>query len=85
MADWDHDAQVMGITALRTLFSLGFVLGTGITSGLAKLDMRSVFLVIAGVALALSMGDAYLLRRIEHSYRAGSNPCEKSAGNSSDP
>lgn len=65
VADWDHEAQVMGITALRTLFSLGFVLGTGITSGLAKLDMRSVFLIIAGVALVLSMGDAYLLRRIE--------------------
>jgi len=65
VAGWEREAQVMGITALRTLFSLGFVFGTAISSGLARLDIRMVFVFIAVVAMILSIGAAYLLRRME--------------------
>jgi len=66
MADWERDDQVMGITALRTLFSLGFVLGTGLASWLAQaVDIRAVFYMAAGASLALTAYAALTLYRIE--------------------
>ena len=65
VAGWEREDQVMGITALRTLFSLGFVFGTAIASGLARLDIRMVVFGIAAAAFILSMIAAYLLRRME--------------------
>src|SRR6185369_647104 len=65
VAGWEREDQVMGITALRTLFSWGLVFGTAIASGLARLDIRSVVLGIAAAAFILSMIAAYLLRRME--------------------
>ncbi len=65
VAGWEHNEQVMGITALRTLFSLGFVFGTGISSGLARFDTRTIFVFIAAAALLVTLGAAVLLRRIE--------------------
>ncbi len=65
VAGWEREAQVMGITALRTLFSLGFVFGTAVASILARLDIRMVFLLIAGATVLVTSGAALLLYRIE--------------------
>jgi SET family sugar efflux transporter-like MFS transporter len=65
VAGWEPKDQVMGITALRTLYSLGFVFGTAITSVLARYEVRTVFLLIAAVAFLVTLGAAFLLRRIE--------------------
>jgi SET family sugar efflux transporter-like MFS transporter len=66
LADWEHEAQVMGITALRTLFSLGFVLGTGLASWLAQaVDIRTVFFLVAGASLGLTVYAGFTLYRIE--------------------
>lgn len=65
VASWEHGAQVMGLTVLRTMFSLGFVIGTVISSGLAKMDMRTVFMALAIPNLVVALGAAYLLYRME--------------------
>ncbi len=65
VAGWEREAQVMGITALRTLFSLGFVFGTAIASGLARFDIRAVFVGIAVVTFVVTLIAANLLRQME--------------------
>ncbi len=65
VAQWEHEAQVTGLTALRTMFSLGFVIGTVIASGLARMDMRTVFMALAIPNLIVALGAAYLLYRME--------------------
>ncbi len=65
VAGWERGAQVMGLTALRTMFSLGFVIGTAISSGLAQFDIRLVFMVMALVNFVVTLSAAYLLYRIE--------------------
>ncbi len=62
---WERGEQVMGLTALRTLFSLGFVIGTAISSVLARFDLRTVFVVSALPNLIVALGAAYLLYRME--------------------
>lgn len=65
VAQWEHASQVMGLTVLRTMFSLGFVIGTIIASGLARLDMRTVFMALALPNLIVAFSAAYLLYRME--------------------
>lgn len=65
VAGWEREAQVMGITALRTTYSLGFVFGTAISSGLAQFDIRVVFIGIAVTTAILTVQAAYLLWRME--------------------
>ncbi|MEP6986372.1 MAG: MFS transporter [Chloroflexota bacterium] len=65
VADWEQEAQVMGITALRTMFSLGFVFGTAAASLVANLDIRNVFLMIAAASVLVTFSAAVLLYRME--------------------
>lgn len=66
MADWEPGAQVVGITAFRTLYSLGYVVGTGLSSVVARTpDLQAVFLFIALAFVALTITAATVLRRIE--------------------
>ncbi|MEP6988071.1 MAG: MFS transporter, partial [Chloroflexota bacterium] len=65
VAGWEHEAQVMGITALRTLYSLGFIIGTALTSLLISADIRTVFVLIAVVAAVVMVTTTLLLYRIE--------------------
>lgn len=66
LADWEREAQVVGITALRTLFSFGFILGTGLASLLARgADIQAAFYLVAGASLALTVYAALVLYRVE--------------------
>ena len=66
VAGWERDAQVTGITALRTLFSFGYILGTGLASWLVQvMDIQAVCLLIAGGLLALTVWAALVLKQIE--------------------
>lgn len=62
---WERGSQVMGLTVLRTMFSLGFVIGTAISSGLAQLDLRMVFMLLALANFGVALSAAYLLYRME--------------------
>lgn len=66
VAGWEREAQVMGITALRTLFSLGFILGTTLASLLARIvDVQAAFFLFTVMILALTVYAAQVLHRIE--------------------
>ena len=65
VASWEREAQVMGLTVLRTMFSLGFVIGTFIASFLARMDMRTVFMALAIPNLIVALSAAYLIYRME--------------------
>lgn len=66
VGEWEREAQVMGITALRTLFSLGFILGTALASWLARvIDIQALFFVISGALMALTVYLAVILRQVE--------------------
>jgi SET family sugar efflux transporter-like MFS transporter len=66
LADWEREAQVVGITALRTLFSFGFILGTGLASWLVQMmDIRVMFVLVAGSSVGLTGYAAVVLYRIE--------------------
>jgi SET family sugar efflux transporter-like MFS transporter len=66
MADWEPKAQVVGITAFRTLYSFGYVLGTALTSWLAQnADLQAVFFFIALAFILLTALAVAVLRRIE--------------------
>lgn len=66
LASWSREDQVVGITALRTLFSFGFIFGTALSSVLAKaIDLQLIFLVAAAGMLALTLYAAYVLFIIE--------------------
>lgn len=55
MKSWSRPDRVVGITVLRTGFSLGFIVGTGLASLLLVwIDLRSLFWVMAGGWLALA-------------------------------
>lgn len=71
---WERGEQVMGLTALRTLFSLGFVIGTAISSILARFDLRTVFLASALPNLIVGLSAAYLLYRMEAHIRQQEQP-----------
>ena len=62
---WDRGEQVVGLTTLRTMFSLGFVIGTAISSVLARYDLRTVFLILTLPNLLVPISAAYLLYRME--------------------
>lgn len=70
VADWERNAQMSGITALRTLYSLGFILGTMLASWLVRLfDIQMIF-VLNGIAVALlTVLAAVVLFRIERHIR----------------
>lgn len=66
MADWEPEAQVVGITAFRTLYSFGYILGTALTSWLAQTaDLQEVFFFIALAFILLTILATAVLRRIE--------------------
>jgi len=62
---WEHGEQVTGLTVLRTMFSLGFLIGTATASLVVRFDLRTVFMVILVPSLITSLGVAYLLYRME--------------------
>lgn len=74
VATWEREAQVMGLTVLRTMFSLGFVIGTVISSELARLDIRTVFMAAALPNLIMTLGAAYLLYRMEGHIQRQAHP-----------
>ncbi len=66
VAGWEREAQVMGITALRTLFSLGFIFGTALSSILARvMDFQAIFFLVSGGIILLTLYAAWVLHRIE--------------------
>jgi SET family sugar efflux transporter-like MFS transporter len=66
MADWEPKAQVVGITAFRTLYSFGYILGTALTSWLAQnADLQAVFFIISFAFILLTVFAVVVLRRIE--------------------
>ena len=66
VADWEREAQVMGITALRTLYSFGFILGTAIASWLAQvIEIQTVYFLVAAALLFLTLLVAIVIYRIE--------------------
>jgi SET family sugar efflux transporter-like MFS transporter len=66
VADWDRKAQVMGITAMRTLYSLGFVIGTALASILAQvMNIQSVFFLITAGTIGITIFGAIVLQRME--------------------
>jgi SET family sugar efflux transporter-like MFS transporter len=66
MADWEPMAQVVGITAFRTLYSFGYILGTALTSWLAQnADLQAVFFFIGLAFILLTILVVVVLRRIE--------------------
>ena len=81
VGDWETEAQVMGITAMRTLFSFGFILGTGIASWLAQvMDIQAAFFLITGGAIALTAYGAVVMYQVEgHIARLAATPIEISA------
>lgn len=65
---WEREAQVMGITALRTLFSIGFIFGTTLSSWLARTtNLQAIFFLVAGGVLALTLFAVTVLYRVETS------------------
>ncbi|MCA0454592.1 MAG: MFS transporter [Chloroflexi bacterium] len=74
VASWEHEAQVMGMTVLRTMFSLGFVIGTVISSVLARMDIRGVFMALAIPNLIVALSAAYLLYRMDGSIQRQTQP-----------
>jgi MFS transporter, SET family, sugar efflux transporter len=63
---WEREAQVMGITALRTLYSFGFILGTTLASLLAqRVDVQAAFFLFTVAMLALTVYAARVLYRVE--------------------
>jgi SET family sugar efflux transporter-like MFS transporter len=71
---WEHGEQVIALTALRTMFSLGFVFGTGIASLLAHADLRTVFISLVLPTFIVVMSTAYLLYRMESHIRKQTQP-----------
>lgn len=66
MADWEPEAQIVGITALRTLYSFGYIIGTALTSWLVRsADLQVVFFGIAVAFIALTLLAVIIIRRIE--------------------
>ncbi len=82
VAGWERQEQVMGITALRTLFSFGFILGTALASWLAQvMAIQTVFLLLAGALLLLTIYAAVVLYRIEgYIARQAAQPALQSTG-----
>jgi SET family sugar efflux transporter-like MFS transporter len=66
MADWEPKAQIVGITAFRTLYSFGYILGTALTSWLAQhADLQAVFFFIGLAFIPLTVLAVVVLHRIE--------------------
>jgi MFS transporter, SET family, sugar efflux transporter len=66
MADWEPKAQVVGITAFRTLYSFGYIFGTALTSWLAQnADLQAVFFFIGLAFILLTILAVVVLRRVE--------------------
>jgi MFS transporter, SET family, sugar efflux transporter len=65
VAGWEREEQTMGITALRTLFSFGYILGTALASVMAHTDVQAAFFLFGGAMLALTIYSTWVLRRIE--------------------
>ncbi len=86
VADWKREEQVVGITALRTLFSFGFILGTALASGLARvLDMQLIFLLVAVAIFFLTVYSARVLYQIEgHMAQRASRSAETSSSPSAE-
>lgn len=64
--DWDRESQVMGITAMRTLYSFGFVIGTGLASILAQvMNIQTIFFLITAGTIGITIFGALVLQRVE--------------------
>jgi SET family sugar efflux transporter-like MFS transporter len=66
VADWEAGLQTTAITALRTLFSLGFVIGTALGSALTHiLDIQLIFLLMSVAVIGLTVGVGLFMYQIE--------------------
>jgi SET family sugar efflux transporter-like MFS transporter len=66
VADWEVEAQVMGITALRTLFSFGFILGTALAGWMSGfIQLQTIYFLLAFGSLAVTLFTARALYRID--------------------
>jgi MFS family permease len=66
MKPWARPARVVGLTVLRTGFSLGFIVGTGLASLLLLvLELRALFWVMTASGLALGAVAALVVIRTE--------------------
>lgn len=66
VSDWSREDQIMGITALRTLFSLGYVFGTGFASWFARsMNLQDVFFLVAGALVFLTVYSGAVMYSIE--------------------
>jgi MFS transporter, SET family, sugar efflux transporter len=66
LGDWSRDDQVVGITAFRTLFSLGFIIGTATASWLVQvMDIQAAFFPIAVGGVILTICSVMVLYQVE--------------------
>jgi len=63
---WKKQDKVLGTTVLRTAFSLGFIVGTGLASALLLwIDLRSLFWGLAATGVLLAVFSTTVVVRIE--------------------
>jgi len=78
MKHWSKQDKVLGTTVLRTAFSLGFIIGTGLAAILLLwIDLRSLFWFLAASGALFAVFSAAVTAWVEASGRAiGSQPSE---------
>jgi len=78
MKSWTRGDRVVGITVLRTGFSLGFIVGTGLASLLLLwMDLRTLFWVMGVAWLALAGIAATVMVRTEAWARTQPGPADE--------
>jgi len=66
MGNWLPHTRVLGTTVLRTIYSLGFILGTGLASFLLLwVELRVLFWTMAASGVTLAVVSAALVARLE--------------------
>jgi SET family sugar efflux transporter-like MFS transporter len=76
MAQWNNDAQIAGTMVLRTMFSLGFIAGTGLASAMTHImAIQTVFLMIAIARALLTLYATLVLYQIENGAQASHSTC----------
>ncbi len=82
MKAWSKEARVLGTTVLRTGFSLGFIVGTGMASLLLLwIDLRTLFWAMAVMGTLLAVFSAGVVARLEARGKSeGLHPLEESSG-----
>lgn len=69
LGEWEDTAQVMGMTFLRMLFSLGYVFGAIVASLLIQaMPIRTLFLLISASIAGLTLFSIITVRKIDTTY-----------------